>query len=159
MTEHAIGTRQEWRAAVEQDYRFQTDDGTKTLVELFDGRPQLLVHHFSRTGTGWAGASRGFRPRKATSTPTSPSSPTKAAGPAPASTSARKNTPRRSTCGARSSTASAPSRSRGGVVHHTYTCYDRGTDALNATWQLLDRTPDGRGNAPEGWPRPHDEYE
>src|SRR6266542_2735777 len=26
-----------------------------------------------------------------------------------------------------------------GVVYHTYSCYDRGTDVLNATWQLLDR--------------------
>jgi predicted dithiol-disulfide oxidoreductase (DUF899 family) len=46
-----------------------------------------------------------------------------------------------------------------GVVYHTYSCYDRGTDALNATWQLLDRTPLGRGQDPEGWPRAHDEYE
>ncbi|MEN3311568.1 MAG: hypothetical protein V7645_897 [Actinomycetota bacterium] len=45
------------------------------------------------------------------------------------------------------------------VVYHTYSCYDRGTDALNATWQLLDRTPKGRVDDPEGWPRRHDEYE
>jgi len=31
-----------------------------------------------------------------------------------------------------------------GVVYHTYSCYDRGTDALNSTWQLLDRAPRGR---------------
>ena len=46
-----------------------------------------------------------------------------------------------------------------GVVYHTYSCYDRGTDVLNATWQLLDRTPQGRGDDPEGWPRRHVEYE
>src|SRR5438552_1526875 len=46
-----------------------------------------------------------------------------------------------------------------GVVYHTYSCYDRGTDVLNATWQLLDRTPRGRGDDPEGWPRRHDDYE
>ena len=46
-----------------------------------------------------------------------------------------------------------------GVVYHTYSCYDRGTDALNPTWQLLDRTPKGRDEgASEGWPRRHDEY-
>jgi predicted dithiol-disulfide oxidoreductase (DUF899 family) len=45
-----------------------------------------------------------------------------------------------------------------GVVYHTYSTYDRGTDVLNATWQLLDRTPKGRGNDVEGWPRRHDEY-
>jgi predicted dithiol-disulfide oxidoreductase (DUF899 family) len=45
-----------------------------------------------------------------------------------------------------------------GVVYHTYSTYDRGTDVLNATWQLLDRAPKGRGDDPEGWPRRHDEY-
>ena len=72
---HAIGTRDEWLAArerllarekehtrlgdelaaerralpwvcVDEDYRFDTDDGEKTLAELFDGRSQLLVYHF-----------------------------------------------------------------------------------------------------------------
>jgi predicted dithiol-disulfide oxidoreductase (DUF899 family) len=31
---------------VEKEYRFETDAGTKTLAELFDGRSQLLVYHF-----------------------------------------------------------------------------------------------------------------
>jgi predicted dithiol-disulfide oxidoreductase (DUF899 family) len=39
-----------------------------------------------------------------------------------------------------------------GVVYHTYSCYDRGTDGLNGTWQLLDRAPLGRSRV-EGWPR------
>src|SRR6059036_1073796 len=75
MPEHKVGTQDEWRAArdellaeekeltrrsdelarkrrelpwvpVEQDYRFETADGTKSLAELFDGRSQLLVYHF-----------------------------------------------------------------------------------------------------------------
>jgi predicted dithiol-disulfide oxidoreductase (DUF899 family) len=52
-----------------------------------------------------------------------------------------------------------------GVVYHTYSCFDRGTDVLNGTWQLLDRTPRGRFLAPSeraangDWPRRHDEYE
>ena len=75
MTGHRVGTRDEWLAArdallarekehtrlgdelarqrrelpwvrVEQDYRFDTEDGEKTLNELFDGRSQLLVYHF-----------------------------------------------------------------------------------------------------------------
>jgi predicted dithiol-disulfide oxidoreductase (DUF899 family) len=75
MTEHTIGTRGEWLAAreqllvrekehtrlgdelarqrrelpwvsVEKDYRFDTDDGERGLVELFDWRSQLLVYHF-----------------------------------------------------------------------------------------------------------------
>jgi predicted dithiol-disulfide oxidoreductase (DUF899 family) len=46
-----------------------------------------------------------------------------------------------------------------GVVHHTYSTYDRGTDVLNATWQLLDRTPKGRGNDLDGWPLRRYEYQ
>jgi predicted dithiol-disulfide oxidoreductase (DUF899 family) len=75
MTEHRIATQEEWQAEraellkeekeltrrgdeltrkrrelpwvpVEKDYRFETDEGTKTLTDLFDGRSQLLVYHF-----------------------------------------------------------------------------------------------------------------
>jgi len=75
MTDHKIGTCEEWLAAreellarekehtrvgdelarqrrelpwvgVEKEYRFDTDDGQKALGELFDGRSQLLVYHF-----------------------------------------------------------------------------------------------------------------
>jgi predicted dithiol-disulfide oxidoreductase (DUF899 family) len=75
MTEHRTATAEEWRAArvallgrekeltrrgdeltkermelpwipVEKEYRFDTDEGTKTLSELLDGRSQLLVYHF-----------------------------------------------------------------------------------------------------------------
>jgi predicted dithiol-disulfide oxidoreductase (DUF899 family) len=75
MTDRKIGTREEWLAAreqllarekehtrlgdelaqrrrelpwvrIEKDYRFDTDDGEKSLAELFDGRSQLLVYHF-----------------------------------------------------------------------------------------------------------------
>jgi predicted dithiol-disulfide oxidoreductase (DUF899 family) len=31
---------------VEKEYRFETDQGTRTLAELFDGRSQLLLYHF-----------------------------------------------------------------------------------------------------------------
>jgi predicted dithiol-disulfide oxidoreductase (DUF899 family) len=75
MTEHRIGTQEQWQAErdellqeekaltrqsdelaakrrelpwvpVEKDYRFETEDGAKTLADLFDGRSQLLVYHF-----------------------------------------------------------------------------------------------------------------
>ena len=32
--------------AVEEQYSFETVEGTKTLSELFDGRSQLLIYHF-----------------------------------------------------------------------------------------------------------------
>ena len=31
---------------VEKDYRFETERGTETLADLFEGRSQLLVYHF-----------------------------------------------------------------------------------------------------------------
>jgi predicted dithiol-disulfide oxidoreductase (DUF899 family) len=75
MTEHKIGTREEWQEArdellkeekelthrsdelarkrqelpwvpVEKEYSFETEDGTKSLADLFDGRSQLLIYHF-----------------------------------------------------------------------------------------------------------------
>jgi predicted dithiol-disulfide oxidoreductase (DUF899 family) len=75
LTDHAIGTRDEWLAArlelldaekeltrrsdelaklrrelpwvrMDKDYRFETDDGTASLADLFQGRSQLLVYHF-----------------------------------------------------------------------------------------------------------------
>jgi predicted dithiol-disulfide oxidoreductase (DUF899 family) len=75
MAEHTIGTQAEWQAErdqllkeekeltrrgdelaakrrrlpwvrVEADYRFETEHGTKSLVDLFDGRSQLMVYHF-----------------------------------------------------------------------------------------------------------------
>jgi predicted dithiol-disulfide oxidoreductase (DUF899 family) len=74
MADYKIGTREEWQAArdalakleaehaelgqkvteqrrqlpwvpVEKEYRFDTEDGKKTLAELFDGRSQLLAYN------------------------------------------------------------------------------------------------------------------
>ena len=38
---------------VEKDYNFETEHGTRSLAELFDGRSQLLVYHFM-FGPGYA---------------------------------------------------------------------------------------------------------
>jgi predicted dithiol-disulfide oxidoreductase (DUF899 family) len=75
MTEHTVGTQEEWRAArdallaeekdltrrgdelarkrrdlpwvpVEKEYEFETDGGTGSLADLFEGRSQLLIYHF-----------------------------------------------------------------------------------------------------------------
>jgi predicted dithiol-disulfide oxidoreductase (DUF899 family) len=75
MTDHKTGTRQEWLAArlallgaekeltrlsdelarrrqelpwvrVDKEYRFETDEGSAALADLFRGRSQLLVYHF-----------------------------------------------------------------------------------------------------------------
>jgi peroxiredoxin len=37
---------------VEKEYRFATDEGMRTLAQLFDGRSQLLIYHFM-FGPSW----------------------------------------------------------------------------------------------------------
>jgi predicted dithiol-disulfide oxidoreductase (DUF899 family) len=75
MTDHKIGTREEWLAArlelleaekeltrrsdeltrqrqelpwvrIDKEYRFETDEGTASLADLFRGRSQLLIYQF-----------------------------------------------------------------------------------------------------------------
>ena len=75
MTKHVTGTRKEWLAArlellqaekeltrrsdelaqrrqelpwvrIDKEYRFETDEGSASLADLFRGRSQLLVYHF-----------------------------------------------------------------------------------------------------------------
>src|SRR4030081_965460 len=75
MTDHKIGTRKEWLEArlelleaekaltrrsdelaqrreglpwvrIDKEYRFETDEGTASLADLFRGRSQLLIYHF-----------------------------------------------------------------------------------------------------------------
>src|ERR671910_1389836 len=74
MSEHSVGTREEWQASrdelaeleaeqakrneeikkkrlelpwvpVQKDYEFDTEDGKKSLSELFEGRSQLLAYN------------------------------------------------------------------------------------------------------------------
>jgi predicted dithiol-disulfide oxidoreductase (DUF899 family) len=45
-----------------------------------------------------------------------------------------------------------------GVVHHTYSAYARGLDALWGMYQWLDRAPRGRDEADGAWWRRRDEY-
>ena len=75
MTNHKVSTQEDWQAErdellaqekeltrrndelarkrrdlpwvpVEKEYSFETENGTKSLQELFDGRSQLLIYHF-----------------------------------------------------------------------------------------------------------------
>jgi predicted dithiol-disulfide oxidoreductase (DUF899 family) len=45
-----------------------------------------------------------------------------------------------------------------GVVYHTYSAYERGSDVLWGMYQWLDRAPKGR-NETDRWYRLHDEYD
>jgi predicted dithiol-disulfide oxidoreductase (DUF899 family) len=53
-------------------------------------------------------------------------------------------------------------RDEAGTVFHTYSCYQRGIDALNGTYQFLDLVPKGRDedafSFPMTWVRRHDRY-
>src|SRR3990170_5475698 len=75
MTDHKTGTRKQWLSArlklleaekdltrrsdevarrrqklpwvrIENDYRFETEEGNASLADLFRGRSQLLIYHF-----------------------------------------------------------------------------------------------------------------
>ena len=49
-----------------------------------------------------------------------------------------------------------------GAVFHTYSCYARGIDLLNGTYNFLDLAPKGRDEShlkfPQSWVRHHDKY-
>jgi predicted dithiol-disulfide oxidoreductase (DUF899 family) len=49
-----------------------------------------------------------------------------------------------------------------GRVFHTYSCYERGLDMMNAAYHYIDLVPNGRNEAglsfPQAWVRRHDEY-
>jgi predicted dithiol-disulfide oxidoreductase (DUF899 family) len=53
-------------------------------------------------------------------------------------------------------------RDGGGTVYHTYSCYGRGQDMLNAAYHYLDLVPQGRDETglsyPQAWVRHHDKY-
>jgi predicted dithiol-disulfide oxidoreductase (DUF899 family) len=54
-------------------------------------------------------------------------------------------------------------RDSSGTVFHTYSCYARGLDMMNAAYQYLDLVPKGRDEAglpsPQAWVRYHDGYD
>ncbi|HET6865563.1 MAG TPA: DUF899 family protein [Solirubrobacteraceae bacterium] len=62
LEEHATRIEQQRRelpwVPVGKDYRFATDDGPKSLLELFEGRSQLLIYHLM-FGQDWAVACPG----------------------------------------------------------------------------------------------------
>lgn len=49
-----------------------------------------------------------------------------------------------------------------GTLYHTYSCYARGIDMLNGTYQFLDLVPKGRDEeslkSPQAWVKYHDQY-
>lgn len=190
--------------AIDKEYVFQTDQGAKTLAELFDGRSQLIVYHFMHgpnTPEGCVGctfaadnfagavehlaahdvtflcASRSpletlqaYKRRMGWSFPwvSSEGSDFNRDFGAFTEEDRRNGTGFNfgSPGGARVDVihdeelmALSAFALKDGVVYHTYSAFDRGTDVLNPTWQLLDRAPNGRDEAAHpDWPRRRDEY-
>jgi predicted dithiol-disulfide oxidoreductase (DUF899 family) len=213
MPQHTVGTREEWQAAraellerekeltrlgdelarrrqelpwvpVDKAYVFETDAGTRTLAELFDGRSQLLVYHVM-FGPDWTegcvgcsfladhldGAIVHVNQRDVT---------VLCASRAPIE---RLQAYKRRMgwkfdwvsslgsdfnfdFGVSSEDGESPGLSafalEGGIVYHTYSSYDRGLEALDGAYHLLDRAPKGRHEdglpSPGAWWRRHDEY-
>ena len=236
MTGHTVGTKEEWLQArkellerekehmrkgdeiarrrrelpwvpIEKDYRFETEAGTKTLAELFDGRSQLLVYHFmfgfglrvEDESEGCTGCSlvadhfdgalphlnahdvtllsesiaplerlQAYKERMGWQFPwvSSEGSDFKYDFGAAFTEEQQKQ-------GAeynfRRVDEPPPQREgmsafaiEDGVVHHTYSLYDRGVESFMATYQFLDRAPAGRNEDDlpftAAWWRRHDEY-
>jgi predicted dithiol-disulfide oxidoreductase (DUF899 family) len=234
MAEHQTGSRDEWLAArrklldaekehmrrgddltrrrqalpwvpIEKEYVFETDAGTRTLVDLFDGRSQLFVYHFmfgfgyrvDDANPGCTGCSliadhfdgvlshlnghdvtlvaesiapleelRPYKERMGWRFPwvSSLGSDFKYDFGAAFTDEQQKN-------GAeynfRHVDHPQPQREgmsafvlHEGVVHHTYSTYDRGTERLMGTYAFLDVAPLGRNEQTAAdWWRRHDEYD
>jgi predicted dithiol-disulfide oxidoreductase (DUF899 family) len=234
MAEHGMGTEDQWLAArkglleqekehmrqgdeiarrrqelpwvpVETDYVFETEDGSKTLAELFDCRSQLLVYHFmfgygtrvDEQNPGCTGCSfvadhfdaslPHLKGRDVTLVAES-------IAPLDELLSYKERMgwqfPWVSSLGSdfkydfRAAFTEEQQRSgaeynfrhwdeplpqkegmsafalEDGVVHHTYSTYERGVEQLMGTYRILDLAPLGRNEeGPSGWWRRHDEYE
>jgi predicted dithiol-disulfide oxidoreductase (DUF899 family) len=234
LTRHKAGTREEWLAArrellerekehmrqgdelarrrqalpwvpIEKKYVFETDNGKKTLAELFDGRSQLLVYHFmfgfgfrvDEQNPGCTGCSfvadhfdgviphlnghdvtlvaesiasleelRPYKERMGWRFPwvSSLGSDFKYDFGAAFTEEQQRN-------GAeynfRHVDQPLPQREgmsafalKDGVVHHTYSTYDRGVEQLMGTYRMLDLAPLGRNEeGPASWWHRHEEYD
>ncbi len=222
MPAHEVGTREQWRRAYEdlraqekdltrradalarerralpwvpvtKEYRFDTNEGVKTLPELFDGRSQLIIRHFMhgpKTPEGCPGCTFetdnlvGAVPHLAHRDVTFILA---SRSPLPTLDEYKRRfgwdiewvsmgdngfnddfyevmrtpsvkRPPGDMLDVMELMALSSFALSDGQVYHTYSTYDRGTDALNATWQLLDRAPNGRGDNFDDWPRKRDEY-
>jgi predicted dithiol-disulfide oxidoreductase (DUF899 family) len=237
MTQHKVGSREEWLAArrellerekehmrrgdelarrrqglpwvrVEKEYVFETDNGKKTLAELFAGRSQLLVYHFmfgfgfrvDEQNPGCTGCSfvadhfdrviphLGGRDVTLVAESIAPLERLHTYGERmgwkfPWVSSLGSDfkydfgaafTEQQQRNGAeynfRHVDHPLPQREgmsafalKEGVVHHTYSTYDRGVEQLMGTYRMLDLAPLGRNEEglefPAAWWHRHDEYD
>jgi predicted dithiol-disulfide oxidoreductase (DUF899 family) len=195
MTTHMTGTREEWLAArrellkaekeltrrsdelarqrlelpwvrIDKKYRFETDEGTASLADLFRGRSQLLVYHFMFGPDYTAGCAtcsvladgfNGFAVHLANHDVM-----TSCFG----RRRGRHSRSCRRTSGVslgllvrqRLQPGMSAFAQEDGVVYHAYSTYARGLDGLWGMYQWLDRAPKGRDETGVWWRR-HGEYD
>jgi len=210
MTSHKTGTPEEWRTArlellqaekeltrhgdelarqrrelpwvrIDQDYRFDTDEGTASLADLFRGRSQLLVYHFmfgpdytagcpscsaiassygsdfnydfqaAHTKEAWDAGAVKYNFGEQDLRP-------------PAGEESSRNAWTEALVGTdwetylREGFGMSAFALEDGAVYHTYSAYARGLDAVWGMYPWLDRAPLGRNETGMWWRR-HDEYD
>ncbi len=129
---------------VDKQYVFDGPKGKETLAELFESRSQLVVYHFMfdpeweegcSSCSFWADSFNGNGVHYAVTD--------------------REDLDREG--------ISVFSKDESGAVFHTYSCYARGIDMMNVTYQYLDLTPRGRDEDGlewvQAWVRYHDRYQ
>jgi predicted dithiol-disulfide oxidoreductase (DUF899 family) len=216
MTTHKTGTREQWVRArlellkaekelthgsdevarqrqelpwvpIKKGYRFETDEESASLAELFRGRSQLLVYHFmfgpdfaagcpscSSIADGFNGIAAHFCASYTEEQQRKGGIEYNYRREAPLQTGGREGAEiSRSTpdgaarfaamCGTDAATyiRERPGMSafalEDGVIYHTYSTYARGLDGLWGMYPWLDRAPKGRNETGLWWRR-HDEY-
>jgi predicted dithiol-disulfide oxidoreductase (DUF899 family) len=198
MTDHKVVGREEWLAArnellerekeltrrndelalqrrelpwlaVEKDYSFETEEGTKTLPELFRGRSQLLIYHlmfgprYEAACTVCSSIADTIDPqvvhlgRSHTEEEVRPF----VEGGLPPQVDQMASASGTDAAGfIEESPGLSAFALEDGVVYQTYATTARGLEPVMAYYSLLDRAPMGRHEEGEPeWRRRHDEYE
>lgn len=186
---------------VEREYVFATEEGPRTLAELFGPHSQLVVQHFmfgadwtegcpscsfwldgldgvrvhlAHRDVGYVAVSRApldvllaYRDRMGWGVPWASSAGTGFNADFGVSFDPGQVATTYNYAGITDPPAELPgisvfARDAAGAVHHTYSAYARGLDALNPAYQVLDLVPKGRDeqDLPFGmaWLRRHDDY-
>ncbi len=216
MTKHTTGTHKEWLAArldllqaekehtrrgdklaqqrqalpwvrIDKEYRFDTDQGSATLLDLFKGRSQLIVYHFmfgadykagcpscSAIADGFNASSFGSDFNLDFQVGITEEQQRTGIGEYNFQKQDERAALEAGKLGIGAQIAAGvgtdwptfwrerPGMSAfvldGGVVYHTYSAYARGLDGLWGMYQWLDRAPLGRNESGLWWRR-HDEYD
>ena len=160
---------------VTKPYAFDTPDGTKSLLDLFDGRDQLLTYQFMDAGPDaicpgctafsdnvppgglTALARHGVSWATVTDLPLAQLEPYAASRGWTMPLASSRGTTFAADCGAGGGFIQTAFLRTGDAIYRTYTTEQRGVDRLLFVHNLIDLTVYGRQEAwedsPEGWPQ------